>query len=165
MTFYLDLYKGTAALEKKEFDELMSLNAVTREHSIELTKDKVQYIIDSRKSALSDMGRIEFGESTAKKLVLKFCDSPYVSKHNIERIIGDLLEIFYYTKNETDDLIKDDTLIDYMYKAFNGECKGSVSLLYDWAINKLIHDVHFRGLPKDEENEAKDGENTDEQWN
>lgn len=152
MAFFLDLYNKTAALEKKEFDEIMSLNEVTKQHSIELTKDKVQYIIDSRKSALYDTGRVEFGENTAKKLVLKFCDSAYVSKHNIEKIIEELLEIFYYTKNETEELIPDDVLINYMYKAFNGECQGSTSLLYDWAINKLIHDVHFRGLPKDDEN-------------
>lgn len=151
MSFYLDLYRQTASLQKKEFDELMSLNDVTKQYNIVLTKDKVQYIMDSRRSALSDTGRIEFGESTAKKIVLKFADSPYVTKYNIHTVTEKLLEIFYYTKNETDDLIKDDALLDYMYKAFNGECNGSVTLLYDRAITKLIHDVHFRNLPKNEE--------------
>lgn len=148
MGFYLDLYKQTASLEKKEFDELLSLNDITMQHNITLTQDKVQYIIDSKKSALIDTGRIEFGESTAKKIVLKFCNSPFVNKYNIHTVTEKLLEIFYYAKNETEDRIKDDALIDYMYKAFNGECKGSVTLLYDWAVTKLIHDVHFRNLGK-----------------
>ena len=74
MNFFLDLYNGTKALQKKEFDELMSLNEKAKQHNIILTEEKVQYIIDSRKSALSDMGRIEFGESTAKKLIDKFCE-------------------------------------------------------------------------------------------
>ena len=69
-----------------------------------------------------------------------------MNKYNIHTVTEKLLEIFYYTKNETDDLIKDNELIDYMLDAFNGECKGSVTLLYDWAVTKLIHDVHFRGL-------------------
>ena len=152
MGFYLDLYTQTTALRKKEFDEIMSLNEKTKNHNIILTEEKVQYIIDSRRSALSDTGRIEFGENTAKKIVEKFCDSPYVNKYNIHTVTEKLLEIFYYTKNETDDLIKDDALIDYMYKAFNGECKGSATLLYDWAVTKLIHDVHFRGLLREGDN-------------
>lgn len=97
------------------------------------------------------MGRIEFGESVAKKITLKFCSSPYVSKYNIERVVEKLLEVFYYTKNETNDSIKDDTLIDIMLKGFNGECKGSVTLLFDWVITKVIHEYNFKGLKEDSE--------------
>lgn len=163
MNFFLDLYNGTKALQKKEFDELMSLNEKAKQHNIILTEEKVQYIIDSRKSALSDMGRIEFGESTAKKLLDKFCESAYVSKHNVHRIIGELLEIFYYTKNETDDKVSDKVLIEYLYNAFNGECGGSITLLYDWAVNSLIHKIRFEGLAEPVEEKDDEEEDADEQ--
>ncbi|MGN0467119.1 MAG: DUF6323 family protein [Acutalibacteraceae bacterium] len=153
MEFELDLFHPSGSLEKKKIDEILSLGEVTERYHIKMTPEKAKYIVDSSKSALYDTGRIEFGESAAKKITQKFCSSPYISKYNFEKTIGKLLEIFFYTKNETEDLIKDDELIDYMLKAFNTVCHGSVTLLYDWAINKLIHEVRFRGLPKDEDDE------------
>lgn len=162
MAFYLDLYKRTAALEKKEFDEILSLGEKTKQHAIVLTKEKVQYIIDSKNSALSDTGRVEFGESTAKRLTEKFCDSPYVSKYNFEKVIGELLEVFYYTKNETEDKISDDDLINYLYNAFNGVCAGSVTLVYDWAVNRLIESVrNGKHIPADKA-VKNTGEDSDE---
>lgn len=159
MNFELDLFELPKAIEKRKIDEILSLAEVTERYHIVMTPEKAKYIVDSSKSALVDSGRLEFGESVAKKFVLKFCASPYVSKYNFEKTIGKLLEIFFYTKNETEDTIKDDNLIEYMLAAFNGVCHGSVTLLYDWAINKLIHDVHFSGTAKDEEK----GENNDKQ--
>lgn len=151
--FGMDLYNAPGALEKKQIDEILSLKETVQQYNITLTPEKAKYIVDSNKSALNDTGRIEFGESVAKKMTLKFCSSPYVSKYNIERVIEKLLEVFYYTKNETDDTIKDDVLIDIMHKGFNGECKGSVTLLFDWVITKVIHEYNFKGLKEDDEAE------------
>lgn len=150
MNFELDLYRAQGMLEKAKIDEIMSLVPIVEKNHIVLTPEKAKFIVDSSNAALYDTGRIEFGESVAKKITESFCSSPYISKYNFEKTIGKLLEIFFYTKNETDDLIKDDDLIAYMLKAYNTVCHGSVTLLYDWAINKLIHSVRFRGLPEDE---------------
>ncbi len=160
MLFGLELFNSSAELEKKQIDDIMSLAEITSEYNIVLTPEKAKYIVDSNKSALRDTGRIEFGESVAKKMTLKFCSSPFVSKHNIERVVEKLLEVFYYTKNETHDSIKDDVLIDIMKKAFDGECKGSVTLLFDWVITKIIHEHNFAGLKEDGEtaDEKEEGE-------
>lgn len=156
MNFELDLYRAQGMLEKAKIDEIMSLAPIVEKNHIVLTPEKAKFIVDSSNAALYDTGRIEFGESVAKKITEKFCASPYISKYNFEKTIGRLLEIFFYAKNETEDLIKDDDLIAYMLKAFNTVCHGSVTLLYDWAINKLIHSVRFRGLPEDEDDKQSD---------
>ena len=163
MYFGLDLFNAPGALEKKKIDEILSLSEVTQQYNITLTPEKAKYIVDSNKSALHDTGRIEFGESVAKKITLKFCSSPYVSKYNIERVVEKLLEVFYYTKNETKDSISDDRLIDIMKKAFDGECKGSVTLLFDWVITKIIHEYNFNGLKEDDETSHIEGEESNEE--
>lgn len=162
MFFGLDLFNAPGALEKKQIDEILSLSEVTQQYNITLTPEKAKYIVDSNKSALHDTGRIEFGESVAKKITLKFCSSPFVSKYNIERVVEKLLEVFYYTKNETKDSISDDRLIDIMKKGFDGECKGSVTLLFDWVITKIIHEYNFSGLKEDEETSHIEGEESNE---
>ncbi len=164
MDFGLDLYNTTRTLEKKQIDEILSLSEITQQYNINLTPEKAKYIVDSNKSALHDTGRIEFGESVAKKITLKFCSSPFVSKYNIEKVVEKLLEVFYYTKNETKDSISDDRLIDLMKIAFDGDCKGSVTLLFDWIITKIIHEYNFSGLKEDEETShiEKIGENNEE---
>ena len=49
--------------------------------------------------------------------------------HNYEETLYELLEIFYYYKNETLDLIGDDYLVKYMKSAFDGIWQGSLELL------------------------------------
>ena len=137
LDFGLDLYNTTRTLEKKQIDEILSLSEITQQYNINLTPEKAKYIV---------------------------CSSPFVSKYNIEKVVEKLLEVFYYTKNETKDSISDDRLIDLMKIAFDGDCKGSVTLLFDWIITKIIHEYNFSGLKEDEETShiEKIGENNEE---
>lgn len=151
MSFDLDLFKPVGSIQKKNFDEIFALGEITRQHSIELTAEKVQYIVDSHQSALLDMERVEFGESAAKKITEKFCASPFVSKYNFEKTVGSLIEIFYYIQNETEDLLTDNELIDKMYEAFNGFCGGSVTLLNDWS-SEFIKRAKLNTLNKPQKN-------------
>ena len=93
MKFNLDLYRQSTALRKKQFDEIMSVDEKAKNNNIILTKDKVEYIIDSHKSALSDFGRMEFGENIAKKILDRFCESPYVKNHNVHTVVESILEV------------------------------------------------------------------------
>lgn len=164
MSFYLDLFKPNSLIQKKDFDEIFALGEITKQHSIELTEEKVQYIVDSHQSALLDMGRVEFGESAAKKITEKFCASSFVSKYNFEKVVGSLIEIFYYIQNETEDYLTDNELIEKMYELFNGSCNGSVTLLNDWA-SEFIKQFNLNSLNdflKKKENSNEQSEDKDE---
>ncbi|WP_279230461.1 DUF6323 family protein [Clostridium thermarum] len=41
-------------------------------------------------------GRIEFGSGVIGKIIMEFCDSPYISKHNYVEILNELIDIFLY---------------------------------------------------------------------
>jgi hypothetical protein len=75
------------------------------------------------------------------KIILEFCDSPYLSKHNYIETIHELLEIFYYYKNETLDLVCDDDLIKHMKTAFDGVCQGSLDLLSERELDRLARNL------------------------
>ena len=71
------------------------------------------------------------------KLITAFCDSPYMNKQNYSETLERLLEIFYYYKNETDERLSDNELIDYMKTFFNGSCEGSLELLESREMDSL----------------------------
>ena len=100
-------------------------------------------LVETRSIALSDNGRIEFGGGVIDKILKEFCDSLYISMHNYTQTISELLEIFYYYKNETLDLVSDDELIKHMKTAFDGICQGSLELLSGRELDRLARNIRF----------------------
>ena len=90
---------------------------------------EVKEIIKTRNIAREKSGRIEFNGQIVNKIIMIFCDSPYISQFNYSDTINELVEIFYNYKNETLDMIGDDELIEIMKEYFDGYCQGSLELL------------------------------------
>lgn len=55
-----------------------------------------------------------------KKLILAFCDSPYITQNSYAGILAQLQEIFYYFKNESLERLTDEELLGAMRRFFNG---------------------------------------------
>lgn len=168
MGFDLSLFKPSALAQKEKLDSLMAIGEVTQQYNITMTPEKAKYILDSSNSALKDMARIEFGESAAEKITRKFCSSPYASNYNFEKVVGEVLEIFFYAKNEIENYMSDDELIDYIYEEFNKVYHGSLKALPD-CVERLIHKCNFKDCSKetqqtnDVSEEREDGGENDEQ--
>lgn len=126
---------------KKLIDEISGCNEKIKEHGIVISSADVSAIIASRNSALTKSGRIEFSGSIVPKMILLFSDSPYVFKENFVETIDELVEMFFYYKNETLDLISDESLLKWMKIYFNNSCKGSLELLKGRELDKLAHNV------------------------
>lgn len=104
-------------------------------------------LVETRSLALKRNGRIEFGGGTIDKLIKGFCDSPYISKNNYTETLHELIEIFYYYKNETLDLVSDDDLINFMKKSFDGCCEGSLDLLCGRELANMASNIRFGYSP------------------
>lgn len=162
MAFELSLFGG-ALVEKQAVNEVMKCNDLTVKFGLVLTEAQALALVETRSLALKENGRIEFGGGVIDKIINKFCDSPYLSMHNYEETLHDLLETFYYYKNETLDLMSDDDLIQYMKNAFDGICQGSLELLAGRELYKLARNLRYGYAPdysddtieldKDEEDE------------
>lgn len=155
-----------ALVEKQAVYEVMKCNDLTVKFGLVLTETQALALVETRSLALKGNGRIEFGGGVIDKIINEFCDSPYLSMHNYEETLHELLETFYYYKNETLDLMSDDDLIKYMKNAFDGICRGSLELLSGRELYKLARNLRYGYAPDysddaiklDEDEGDEDGE-------
>ena len=113
---------------------LETLNRQSESYGLSLSQSALERLLQHRVEILSDTKRIEFGEGVLGKLIVAFCDSPYIVQGDYEETLLELQELFYLFKNECYDLVSDDELIGAMRLIYNGVAKGSVAYLsgIDW---------------------------------
>lgn len=110
-------------------NQLLELNGKTKAYGLILTEEDAMHVIEARSQTLNSYERIELGLNVTKRIVELFSSSPYVRDENYVRIITEIQEIFYYFKNETNEKVSDDDLINIIYKYFEMECEGSIQFL------------------------------------
>jgi len=120
-----------------ETQELRDSNEFSIKYGLMLSENQIQNLVQRRFETLRDTGRIEFGEGVLKKLIYAFSDSPYIHQLNYEEILLELQDAFYYFKNETDDRLSDDELIEYMKETFEGKAQGSIEYLTGTSLEEL----------------------------
>lgn len=150
-------------IQKQAVNEIIRCNDFSVRFGLVLTEKQAVELVETRSLALRDNGRIEFGGGVIDKLIMEFCDSPYISKSNYEETLHDLIEMFYYYKNETLDMVSDNDLIRFMGKSFNGVCQGSLELLSGRELDRMARNIRY-GLPYDyaEADDSNDEEGYDE---
>jgi hypothetical protein len=129
---------------------ILSCNKTTSRYGLTLSETEAFELAETRSEALCSSGRIEFSNGIINKLILEFCDSPYISRQNYVDTINELVEIFYYFKNETLDEIDDDDLITYLKRCFDNSCYGSLELLKNRELENLARNIRF-GLEESED--------------
>ena len=156
-------------VEQNNLNEILSLNEITEDYGLTLEPEEAKSILITKKEALKGNGRIEFGSGIEGKLIEKFKDSPYIGKHNYVETIKSLIEMFYYYKNETLEVISDDDLIEIMKEFFNGMCQGSLEILQnkvlcniEWNIKHGTSD--FKNIYDEEEEDAYGYEEEPDQY-
>jgi len=125
--------------------KILSLNEKTEQYGLSLTPVDAAALMQTRTEALSANGRIEVGSETVGKLIDAFYDSSFINQRDYTAIMHDLIDMFYYSKNETMDLISDDDLIEFMKNCFEYRCMGSLELLKGRELEKLADNLR-RGV-------------------
>lgn len=133
----------TILINKLAITDIINCNEITSRYGLKLSHSEAQTLIETRSEALSNNGRIEFKGGTINKLIMEFCDSPFLSQFNYAETLNELIETFYYFKNETLDEISDDELISLMNEYFNQNCQGSVELLQNRELETLSHNIRY----------------------
>jgi len=129
--------------KSKTITELRECNELTVEYGLFLSEAQIQSLTERRFSALSQTGRVEFGDGILKKLITAFRDSPYLTQENYEDTILDIQDSFYYFKNESMDRISDDELIAFMKRHFDGFCQGSLDYLSGTTLEELCRNTRY----------------------
>lgn len=138
---------------------LEACNALTEGYGLTLSSAQARALAQRRVEALRATDRVEFGEGVLRKLIFAFRDSPYFCQQNYEETLGELQDIFYHFKNESNEGLSDDELIEFMRSTFNGKAQGSLEYLAGTALDRLCREL--RGWEADEDEpweEDEDGE-------
>ncbi|WP_020073525.1 DUF6323 family protein [Faecalispora sporosphaeroides] len=144
-------------IRRQAIGEILKCNDRTARFGLELTERQAAQLVETRAFALKTAGRIEFGGGVIQKLIYAFCDSPYLMRQNYESTLHELVELFYFYKNETENRFSDDELIDFMKKAYDGPCAGSLELLAGRELYRLAENLRWC-RPADFDSEAPDDE-------
>ena len=122
-----------------EAGAIVALNRETEGNGLRLTHAQAEQLVEVRAQSLRRTGRVEFALGRA------FCDSPYLSQEDYADALSALIELFDAVKTETDDRISDEALIEEMRAAFDGVCHGSLELLADEVLSRVVRRVNARG--------------------
>lgn len=155
MSFELELF-DSGLVQKRVISEVLKMNEETEKYGLTLTEQQAAALVKTRSDSLENTGRIEFSGGVIDKLILAFCDSPYITQQNYEDSLHELVDIFYSFKNETLDRISDNYLIAFMQKSFNGTCCGSLELLSGRelpALARKLNCIHVKDLSEEIDDE------------
>ena len=133
-----------ALAERQVTDQILQCNKVTEKYGLILTEHQALSLAQTRTTSLKENRRIEFSTGIVDKLIMEFCDSPYLSQENYEDTLHELISLFYEMKNLTEDRVSDRDLMEFMKHAFDNSCHGSLELLSGEAM-RLSEHIHCGG--------------------
>jgi hypothetical protein len=143
--------------------ELAKFNVITRNYGLSLSNTDILELLNGRKKALSDTGRIEFEGGVLGKLIQAFYGSPYLAQDTYTEILYDLQEAFYYFKNESQDMISDDEIIEHMRTYFDNYAQGSTEYLIGTSLEELCRYARDSSFIPDNSDVFNPGDDN-EQW-
>ena len=113
-------------------NEILNLNEKSQEYGLILTPDDVENIVKSRNHTLNSYGRIDLNMDVTKEIMEILYKSQFTDKDDYVEMINDLVEIFYFLKNETFDEISDKEIIEIIGE-FYEETRGRIDNIQDKA--------------------------------
>ena len=113
-------------------NEILNLNERSQEYGLILTPDDVENIVKSRNHTLNSYGRIDLNMDVTKEIMEILYKSQFTDKDDYVEMINDLVEIFYFLKNETFDEISDKEIIEIIGE-FYEETRGRIDNIQDKA--------------------------------
>lgn len=132
---------SSSLMERQVTDKILACNEETGKYGLVLTEQQALALVQTRTNALKENKRVELSGGIVDKLILAFCNSPYIDKDTYEDTLHELIRLFYDLKNSTWDTISDDDVIEFMKNAFNNRCHGSLELLSGEAL-RLSEHIH-----------------------
>ena len=108
------------------------LNEKTAPFGLTLSPAQIAALRRQEAQALSRTGRVCFGESILPRLAAAFAGSPHIQACDWADTLGELTDLFYALKRETEDALSDEELTARMARIFDGPAQGSTTLLTDF---------------------------------
>ncbi len=110
--------------------KLNDLLLIDEQHLVEkyqnyLSKKELRELLAANQQYLNDYGRMEINQHSFDRILEEFCELPDFSKDDLE----ELLELFYYLRNDLSENISDEQILDLMKRTYVDKCFGSMEIL------------------------------------
>lgn len=144
-------------MEKQNWLELMSnrawlaevqkTNQYTQQFGLALSDEDTQLLLAEKNAVLKEQRRVEFGQGILPQIIYAFCDSSFISQGDYVDTLIRLQEIFYLYKNEMQDEITDEELLNFMREQFEAVCYGDLNYLESTCLDIFAQAVRagYRG--------------------
>ena len=109
--------------------QVQETNQYTMQFGLSLSNEDSEILLAEKNNILKVERRVEFGQSILPQIIYVFCDSAYISQTNYTETLIRLQEIFYMYKNEMQDEITDEELLNFMKEQFETVCYGDLDYL------------------------------------
>ena len=141
---------ANALTERKLVNNLLQINSATQKYGLILTETIAKEIAVSRQQTLKDNDRIDFSPDPMVRLVKAFSQSYYITQDTFSEVISEMIELFYFLKNEIIDedgneILSDDDMISEMLIVFNDYCAGEMELMQNKGVEIIIRKYRFKG--------------------
>lgn len=103
---------------------------------LRLTQEECLALAEGRERALTDTGRVEFGEGILPALAEALADSPYLHPVDWAETLMEGQLLFYHWKAEAGDLVPDRALLRFLRKAFD-DARGAMAYLEGFSLKEL----------------------------
>lgn len=110
-------------------EQVRETNQYTEKYGLTLSPEDTEILLAEKRQILKKERRVEFGESLLPRIIYTFCDSSYISQDEYVDTLVRLQEIFYLYKNEMQDEITDEELLNFMKEQFETVCFGDLQYL------------------------------------
>lgn len=139
LSYTIRLREGGMYMGEKNWLELMNRqilvkqiqesNHNTKKYGLTLSEKDTELLIAEKNEVLKAEQRVEFGQSILPQIIYAFCDSDFLSQDNYLETLIRLQEIFFLYKNEMQDEISDEELLNFMREQFEETCCGDLEYL------------------------------------
>ena len=129
--------------DKKFIEQLVDLNAKANNYGLVITESVAGEIAIFRSKALAENERVELKSDAAARLTSAFLESRYINQEDFSETMGEIINLFYYIKNEIDNRLSDDDLISEMLKVFVETCFGSLEIMQSKGLEKILREYKF----------------------
>ena len=102
--------------------QLQETNQYTEKYGLQISERDAELLMEERAKVLKAERRVEFGQSILPRIIYAFCDSAYLSQDNYLDTLIHLQEIFFLYKNEMQDEITDEELLNFMREQYEEVC-------------------------------------------
>lgn len=126
--FWLAAAAEETRLEDRLLRKLQACNERTARYGLVLTETQTAMLVQARRHALQQAGRVEFTEGILPQLIYEFCDSPCLVPAQYAQTLQQLQELFYYFKTQSEERLSDEELLCAMRRLYD-ESGGSVDYL------------------------------------